>query len=584
MTVPSVRVAQAVVQELIRYGVHDVVLAPGSRSAPLAYALAAADRAGALTLHVRIDERSAAFLAVGLARGAEPQVNAGVELPRPVAVVTTSGTAVANLHPAVLEAHHAGLPVVLLTADRPAELRGTGANQTIDQSGIFGPAVRACVDLPAPDGRAEEVGDAVATVGRALAAALGTRTAHPGPVHLNIAFRPPLVPTEPLPDDPVPPPGLSRATVVAPVIATLPVSLDVAPSAARTVVIAGDGAGPVARQLAEAQGWPLFAEPSSGAVGGPQHVTGYPLLVARAPVVAAIEHAVVLGRPTLSRAVQTVLAAPTVEVTVIAPGAAPWPDPARAADRVLPAVPPSWLVPAVADEDWSDAWRAASAVVAEVVAAAAAEHSGLGVAMTVAQACGPRDLVVVGSSSPVRDLEIALGTQAPRIVANRGVAGIDGMLSTIIGVAIAAGRLGWRTRGLVGDLTFLHDIGGLAHGPAEPAADVQIVVVNDNGGAIFSTLEPGGLAETTPAARVTFERVFGTAHGADLGQLCAGYGIRHRRVTSLAALRLVLAEPGPGVEVIEVPLDRGVRRARARSLAAEIDRACAALGFPFAAE
>uniref|UniRef100_UPI0028F0E554 thiamine pyrophosphate-binding protein n=1 Tax=uncultured Cellulomonas sp. TaxID=189682 RepID=UPI0028F0E554 len=199
---PATTAARVLVQTLAVLGVEDVVLSPGSRSAPLAYALADAARpdgerpagAPALRLHVRVDERSAAFLAVGLAKASAHGPDDQVHPPRPVALVTTSGTAVANLHPAVLEAHHSGLPLIVLTADRPHELRGTGANQTTDQVGIFGTAVRLAVDVPAPVGLADESRGLRRTVSRAVAAATGARTGDPGPVHLDLAFREPLVP------------------------------------------------------------------------------------------------------------------------------------------------------------------------------------------------------------------------------------------------------------------------------------------------------------------------------------------------------------------------------------------------------
>ncbi|MGO1935486.1 MAG: thiamine pyrophosphate-binding protein, partial [Cellulosimicrobium funkei] len=274
---PAVRSAFALVHRLALEGVADVVLAPGSRSAPLAYALAAAADLGHLTLHVRVDERAAGFLAVGLSRGAGPLVRGGVALPRPVAVVTTSGTAVANLHPAVLEAHHTGVPLVLLTADRPHELRGTGANQTTHQAGIFGPATRFAADVPAPDGRPGEVRDLLAVAARALAEAVGARSGHPGPVHLDLAYREPLVPvglpgtppaaalagpTAPAALDPdlpgvrpvvvVPAAPAAVPTAVAPGDVTEPLGTPVGPvempvPGERTVVVAGDGAGPVAR-------------------------------------------------------------------------------------------------------------------------------------------------------------------------------------------------------------------------------------------------------------------------------------------------------------------------------------------------
>ncbi|WP_350227718.1 thiamine pyrophosphate-binding protein [Paraoerskovia sediminicola] len=188
---PAVRAGRVLVAELVAHGVRHVVLSPGSRSAPLAYALADAESRGELRLHVRVDERSAGFLALGLAKGA-----ALAGEPEAVAVATTSGTAAANLHPAVLEAHHTGVPVVVLTADRPHELRGTGANQTTAQPGLYASAVRYEADVPAPSGAAGEDRDLRAVLTRALAAALGARTQHPGPVHLNLSYRDPLVPSD----------------------------------------------------------------------------------------------------------------------------------------------------------------------------------------------------------------------------------------------------------------------------------------------------------------------------------------------------------------------------------------------------
>ncbi|RIQ35643.1 thiamine pyrophosphate-binding protein, partial [Jiangella rhizosphaerae] len=242
---PSTSAARTLVTELLRHRVRHVVLAPGSRSAPLAHALATAAARGDLRLHVRIDERVAAFTALGLARVAGP-----------VAVVTTSGTAAANLHPAVLEASHAGVPLLLLTADRPHEVRGTGANQTTDQVRLFGSAVRYFADVPAPYGRPGEDADLRALLARAVAAAAGARSGDPGPVHLDLAFREPLVPDD---DAAWPASAAGAADVVAAVPAGEPVVLDEGP---RTVVVAGDGAGAAARAFAEAAGVPLLAEPS----------------------------------------------------------------------------------------------------------------------------------------------------------------------------------------------------------------------------------------------------------------------------------------------------------------------------------
>lgn len=613
---PAVRSAFALVHRLALEGVADVVLAPGSRSAPLAYALAAAADLGRLTLHVRVDERAAGFLAVGLSRGAGPLVRGGVALPRPVAVVTTSGTAVANLHPAVLEAHHTGVPLVLLTADRPHELRGTGANQTTHQAGIFGPATRFAADVPAPDGRPGEVRDLLAVTARALAEAVGARSGHPGPVHLDLAYREPLVPaglpgTPPdagpagpaVPDalgapsavgpDPrgvrpvvvVPAAPAAVPTAVAPGDVTGPLGTPVAPVALpapgeRTVVVAGDGAGPVARDLAEARSWPLLAEPSSGAAGGPRLVVAHPLVLGADALVDDVEHVVVLGRPTLSRPVQRLLGRGDVAVTVVAPGSRPWPDAARNASTVLPVVPAGWLDPASAT-GWAERWRAASAAAADVVAAATdgTRTDGPSVARAVAAAGGPDDLLVVGSSSPVRDLGLVLGLDGPgpRVLANRGLAGIDGTVSTALGAALATGRGHRRTRALLGDLTFLHDVGGLLRGPDEPHAGLQLVVVNDDGGAIFSGLEPGALGESSAGARRTFERVFATPHGAHLAPLCAGYGVDHQLVQDVPSLRHALAAPSHGVQVLEVRVGRADRRREGLRLADDVRAAVRAV-------
>jgi 2-succinyl-5-enolpyruvyl-6-hydroxy-3-cyclohexene-1-carboxylate synthase len=606
VTTPAIDAARVLVQALASLGVREVVLAPGSRSAPLALALADAahderpPQVPPLRLHVRVDERSAGFLALGLARAAAQAEPPGA----PVAVVTTSGTAVANLHPAVLEASHAGLPLLLLTADRPHELRGTGANQTTDQVGIFGSAVRLAIDVPAPAGLPDEARDVRSVVARAVAAATGARTGAPGPVHVDLAYREPLVGAL---DEPWPAPGTAGLTLVEPRLgpaeprgaapATGAVPTVVADAGRRrrgrraqpTVVVAGDGAGPAARRLAEQTGWPLLAEPSSGARGGPQAVAAYRLLLADERLGGAVRRAVVFGRPTLSRQVSRLLADPQVEVVVVAPRGAPWPDAARNAAEVLLDVP-AGLRRSGAAPEWAQAWRAADAAARDALARlldvtpgapggrrsrSAARVSGPALARAVAQVSAPQDVLVVGSSNPVRDLDLVAAWDAPPLVlANRGLAGIDGLVSTATGVAL--GLPDRRVRAYLGDLSFLHDVGGLLCGPAEPAADLQIVVANDDGGSIFGTLEPGAAAP--PAV---FERVFATPHGADLAALCAGYGVRHTRVTDVDGLLPALAAPGTGVSVVEVRVDRAGRQALADRLAAEVSAAVdAAFGAP----
>lgn len=605
---PAIAAARVLVQSLAALGVRDVVLAPGSRSAPLALALADAahaqrpDGAPALRLHVRVDERSAGFLALGLARAA-----AATESPVPVAVVTTSGTAVANLHPAVLEADHAGLPLVVLSADRPHELRGTGANQTTEQPGMFGSAVRLSIDVPAPAGLPGEARDLRSVVARALAAAVGARTGAPGPVQLNLAFREPLVPAD---DEPWPVPETGGLTLVeprwtaervppaqaaaAPATGATPVVAAAEPNRRRrgrrvqpAVVVAGDGAGPGARRLAEATGWPLLAEPSSGARGGPQAVTAYRHLLDDERLGGAIQRVVVFGRPTLSRQVSRLLADPGVEVVVVAPRGARWPDAARNAAEVLLDVPAS-LRRIGSPEGWTESWRAADAAARAALdrmfdvtpgapgtrrSRSSARVTGPALARAVARVSEPSDVIVVGSSNAARDLDLVAAWDAPPlVVANRGLAGIDGLVSTATGVALGLPER--RVRAYLGDLAFLHDVGGLLRGPAEPPADLQIVVANDDGGSIFATLEPGGLDDAA-----TFERVFGTPHGADLAALCAGYGVRHTRVTDVDGLLPALAAPGTGVAVVEVRVDRAGRRALGDRVAAEVAAAVeAALG------
>jgi 2-succinyl-5-enolpyruvyl-6-hydroxy-3-cyclohexene-1-carboxylate synthase len=562
---PSTALATVVVGALADLGVRRVVLCPGSRSAPLAYAFADAADAGRLELHVRIDERSAGFLALGLAKADQ----------HPVAVVVTSGTAVANLHPAVLEAAHAGVPLLVLSADRPHELRGTGASQTTDQVRLFGPAVRWFAEIPAPTRRPGQVAGWRNLLARAVAAAAGTISADPGPVHLNIGFDDPLVP-EPGAGGGEWPEALTGAAGLT-AVATPPgpegVSL---PGGPRTVILAGDGARSVAGELAEvgeAAGWPILAEPSSGARLA-DSIGPYRLLLDEPDLGGAIERVIVYGRPTLSRPVSRLLARPGVEVVVVSRRPA-WPDEARRATRVVPAVRPEWSP----DDDrvWPAAWTAAglaaSAAIDEVLdaEAAAGRLTGPLVAREVGAATGVGDVLFAGSSNPIRDLDLAAWpiAEGATVLANRGLAGIDGTLSTAAGVALSGVAPG-TVRCLAGDLTFLHDVGGLLVGPTERRPDLQIVVVDDGGGGIFGLLEHGRRAELGAAQRQTFERVFATPSGADLAALCAGYGVAHRAVTGVAELRKELANPPAGMSVLQVRVDRHGQRDLAERLAAAV--------------
>ena len=555
---PAIGFARELVAALAAHGVEDFVLCPGSRSGPLAHALAEAASdapplgAPSVSLHVRIDERSAGFLAVGLARGRALEGR-----PRPVAVVTTSGTAVGNLMPAVMEAHHSGLPLLLLTADRPGELRGIGANQTTDQVGIFGTFVRHSFDVSAPEPE-EKGGRASRIATRAVRFAQGEperddMAAAPGPVHVNIEFRDPLDNDGgPWPDVSAAEPRLFERTRT--MFRSSGPSPKPLPAVRKGIVIAGDGAGDAARRVAEAHGWPLLAEPTSGARSGPNAIGAYvPLLrTQEGQELARQAHlVVVVGRPTLSRPITRLVdAAP--QLFVAAHGAR-WREAPRHAERVLARVPDEWLVPAGAPADaeddeasaWLDRWRS--------LAAQAAPRTDRwdphSIAAAVIGSLAQGDLMILGSSGPIRAADhvapVWTPGQAPVLTANRGLAGIDGTVSTALGIALATGR---PVTALMGDLTFLHDAGGLLIGRYEQRPPVRIVVVNDGGGTIFRALEHAA----APAEQ--FERVFTTPHASDIGAISAGYGVMHQRVTSLAALTAALREPVTALSVIEARL------------------------------
>ncbi len=538
---PSTFCARTVVDELVRCGVGEAVVSPGSRSAPLAIALHDADAQGRLRLHVRVDERAAGFLALGLAKGSR----------RPVPVVTTSGTAVANLHPAVLEASHAGVALLVLSADRPAALRGTGANQTTEQAGLFGMAMRLAVDWPCAPGEGR---DLRAVVCRAVAAATGVRSHLPGPVQLNLQLADPLVP-DPGADPtrwPAGRPDGSAWTRVEPEPEGEPVTL---PAGARTVVIAGDGAGWTGRRLAEQGGWPLLAEPSSGSRTGTHPVAAYRLLLGAEHLGAAIERVVVTGHPTLSRPVNRLLSRADVEVVAVG-RTGPWSDPGHHVSQVLHAA----RAEVSGDHEWLDAWRTADRAALAAIDEVLDELPGLApqtVARAVSAAVPPGGLLVVGSSNPVRDLDLmAVSTtvgERRMVMANRGLAGIDGVVSTAIGVALA--RRPTRSLAYVGDLTFLHDTNALLIGLDEARPDLTVVVVNDDGGSIFAGLEPG-----EPAHARSFERVFATPTGTDLAALCSAHGVAHRRVGDPDALGDALAAGPRGIEVVECTVSRHDRR------------------------
>ena len=568
---PSTAFARVLVDELISGGVTDVVLAPGSRNSPMSLALFDADAAGRVRLHVRIDERTAGFLALGLARATG----------RPVAVCTTSGTAVANLHPAVLEAHHGGVPLLVLSADRPPALREVGANQVIDQRSVFGSALRFFHEFGVAAQRPGQNALWRSMVCRALAQSLGAGTGFAGPVQLNLPLVEPLLPDG---DDSWPESLDGRTTadgratpwtqidtaapdeVLAGVeVPTGRVPMIPAPAEGERVLYVGDLTHPAAGPLA-ALGHVVISE-AGGAAGSAVVSTGLHLLAVPGFLEPGLpDRVVVLGRPTLYRQITALLADSMIEVDVLASPFG-YADPSGKARRVAPVLAP---LAGPGDTEFVQFWRSAQQV-------AQATVSSLVAGMDIG--CSPRlaaelvallpdgSTLALGSSQPPRDVGLAAAPRdGLRLVANRGVAGIDGTISPSIGVALGAAD-GGPTTALMGDLTFLHDLPGLVIGPHEPRPDLTIVVSNNGGGGIFHTLEPGEAQHAR-----AFERVFGTPHDVQLAGVVEAAGWEHVLVTSTDELRDALADPS-GIRVVEVPTGRTDLRALHAELRAAVSRA-----------
>lgn len=552
---PATVFAVALLGEFIRLGVRDIVLGPGSRSQALALAAAEFERLGHVRLRVRIDERVGGFLALGIA----------VETKRPVILITTSGTAVANLHPAVLEAHHSGVPLIVVTADRPESLRGVGSNQTTEQPGIFSSAVRRSWDVAPPSGKVGET-DAAATLARdALAAASG-------PVHLNLAFAEPLSsPVAEVLGATVLPLGAEHrsarrhsaagsATVAEALEATI---LRAEPG---TVVVAGTGAGERAEEVARELGAPLLAEIASGAHFGPNLVVAYRELLGTANFGDRVQRVIVFGHPTLSREVPALIQRDGVETIVVRGSDADDYNPGRAVSTFVDAV----VVEGDPDaRSWAGRWVAASReliepvdtapdVMADAGTHAKAELAAVRAPVTrrtlveaVWRATWPKDRLVLGASRLIREADKVLAGKRVPVHANRGLAGIDGTISTALGIALssqAAGDPG-TTRVLVGDLTFLHDVGALLFGVGEVRPRIQVIVGNDNGGTIFDGLE------VAQSAGPGYDRVLLTPQQVSIPQLAEAYGWDYLRVDTRGALDQALTASVRPV-IVEVPLGR----------------------------
>jgi 2-succinyl-5-enolpyruvyl-6-hydroxy-3-cyclohexene-1-carboxylate synthase len=621
------RLALTLVDELARCGLTQACLAPGSRSAPLALALA---EHPAVRLDVHVDERSAAFFALGAAKAAG----------RPAAVLCTSGTAAANLHPAVVEADHSRAPLLVLTADRPPELRGTGANQAVDQVKLYGDGVRLFCEVGAPDPTAAGPDDRGAgrywrsLASRAWAAASGPPA---GPVHLNLAFAEPLLP-DALGGAPAPGrPGGAPWTLAArpslrPGAEEVAALRDAVRASPRGLLVVGWGTSPrpaAVDAFAAAAGWPVLADPLSGARRGPAAISTYDSLL-RVEAFAAGHRpdlVVRIGAGPTSKALTGWLDGSVPQIVVDPEGG--WPDPARTASQRLVADPsalleavaaalsqgrgatggapprvagrerapgpepgpgPGILPPGGGPEEampwtraggaeasigwargWLQRWLAADAVarrtIDELLDASEEPFEGR-VARDLVAALPDGATLVVGSSMPVRDVDaFAAPREGLRLLANRGASGIDGLVATALGAA-AAGR--GPTAALLGDLAFVHDATSVL-GAARRSPGAVLVVCDNDGGGIFSFL---------PQARLPapwFESLFATPHGLDLARLAAAAGIAAQRVTKASELVPALdrALASGRTEVLLVPGERDANLARHREVTAAVAAAYA---------
>ena len=517
----STSLARVVVRQLIEAGITDAVISPGSRNAPLSLAMYAAAEKKLLNLHIRIDERSAAYFALGLAKASG----------RPVPIVCTSGTAVANYHPAVLEAHHSNAPLLVLTADRPANLRRTGANQTTEQARIFGNAVRYFADIS----------------GGVFPLELPLDSLHRGPVHLNLQFAEPLLPDDDsdwLSEIKVSP----KAKPTGKSVGTLKVNT------ARGVLIIGHDRGGLTvaetSQIAADLHWPVIAEDP---LSFPEAISHAALFLA-SPAIRknlAPESVVVIGRTTLSRSINALIASAKSQI-VIDPRMATV-DTYRVADQRFIAAPK--VVSPQSDQEWVERWQKFSQRTSKLVSDIS-DWSESALARELAKQLA--GAVFIASSRPIRDLEsFAAARSGVETFANRGLAGIDGNISTALGIATARQS----ATAIIGDLAFLHDLTGLV---GNTSANLRIIAINNDGGGIFSTLPQAGVAG--------FETVFGTPHGLDLEKVASGLGISAKTISSLAELTSELAKPISGISVLVCQMpSRDANAAKLKALVSKLE-------------
>jgi 2-succinyl-5-enolpyruvyl-6-hydroxy-3-cyclohexene-1-carboxylate synthase len=568
----SLACASVFVDELARAGMRHACVSPGSRSTPIALALA---RHGTFELHVHLDERSSAFFAVGLAKATGS----------PVAVATTSGTAAAELFPAVVEARMSGAPLIVLTADRPPELVGTGANQTIEQRELFGGFAH-FMQPGTPPGP-----EATAKAWRRLGAevaAHATAPWGPRPVHVNLPFDEPLSPegqevelgegAEGLEDGEPWPSGMSLGSLAPP----RPTLLDGAAAALNDgsgiVVVGGlqtpEDSAAIARLAAHLR-WPVLAEPVSQLRRpGVALSAGQALVSASAPL--RTEIVLQAGSTPTTRATQALVS--TATTLVVLQGWGGPADPGRRAtftiaDADLATIADGLIArrqggASTAERDLSRADAEARAAI-DAALDAMDEPTELRIARDIAAWIPDGGTLFVGNSMPIRDLDYSMAPRdGLRVLANRGASGIDGLVSTALGAAAAGVGA---TLALLGDLSFVHDVGGLLwngrYGP-----DLTLVVVNNGGGTIFSFLGQRGLPE--------FERLFATPHGLDLGAICSAAGAGHERIHRMHDLSPALdrAADAGGVNVVEIAVDPNRNRSHHAEVQAAVDVALGALG------
>lgn len=571
--------ASAMVEELARCGVRHAWIAPGSRSTPLALALW---RQPAIEATVQIDERCAGFQALGAAQAT------GL----PAVVLCTSGSAAANLHPAVVEAGEAGVPLIVLTADRPPELRGIGAGQTIDQIKLYGSAVRWFCEVGVQGADDEGLLHVRATACRAYAAAKGDPT--PGPVHLNVAWRDPLAP-EPLPGDVTATSPLAlegrgdrpltavAASRTAPDEALLDELAERIAAEPRGLVIAGrqtdPGLAPPVARLALAAGYPLLAEPTSqmrcGAHDRRMVVWTYDAIARLCPDNLAPSLVLRFGDMPTSRALRDWVASIDGLRQVVVDPHARWNEPSRRAETIVRADPAATAA-GLADRlgtppeaDWRELWLAVGAATAAALEsglAQLAEVTEPGVHHALAALYADGDIVYTASSMPIRDQEaFCPATPAQALfLCNRGANGIDGLVSSGLGAAAATGR---RTFVLTGDVGLFHDMNGLL-ALREHSPPANLVCLNNDGGGIFHFLPQAELVEE-------FEPLFGTPTRLDLSRVAALYDLEHRRVERLTELPGALAGTGA---LVEVPVDRDRNVEVHRRLAESAGRALTSVG------